>query len=146
MDIMLFSLLLDFLLDAVARCEKLKVFQGDLFLASEVPFDEVLELTLHKLETASLDQLSKLINRNFLCLLMLDSIKESLQETIILLLISQLLFCLWIECAHQLTELLFSDFLTVWLICVLREILNKGVIESLLSLSVVLFINDRSRQ
>ena len=127
------------MLDAVSGGEELELLEGDDVLAAEVPLDQVVEFILHKLEPTPLNQISKLINRHTLCLLVLDSVEEAFEEHIVLLLVGELGLTCRFEGAHELAELLLVDLAIA--VCVPFQVLHQGIEETVLRLLIVLVVD-----
>ena len=72
---------------------------------SEIPFDKVFELSLLKFEPTSFDQVFEVFHVNDIGLLMLYSVKKSIQKHVILLLVGELIIVLDLERLHQLAKL-----------------------------------------
>ena len=68
---------------------------------------------------------------------MLDPIEKSFEEHVVLLFVGEFHWMLGVKGAHQFAELLFVDFV-ISLFGEASEVADEGVVEALLSLSVVL--------
>ena len=95
--------------DAISGRKELELFHRNSFLAPEVPPDQILKLTLGELEATALDQCAELLDVNLLRALLLDAIKETLQELVVLGLVREFIRVIRIEGPHELTELIFID-------------------------------------
>ena len=132
------------LLDGLAGGEHLELLEGDLVLVLEVPLDEVLELAGLELETTPLDQLLEVIRVYRLRLLVLDSVEQSVQEHIVLLLVGELVVGLDLEGLHEVAELVLVEVLLVGRVR-RHYVLQRGQ-EPLLGLLVVLRIHRPLQQ
>ena len=127
--------------NAVSCCKELELFHRDCLFASEVPSDQVLELTLCEFKPTTFNQRSELFNVDLLSALLLDPVEESFKELVVLSLICELICIVRVEGSHQLTELLFIDsiWLTVHGIC--AQVVHQAIVESLLSCRVILRVD-----
>ena len=96
-------------LNAISCCKHFEFLESNLVLVSEVPFNEIFELSLFKFESTSLNQVFEIIDVDNIWFLMLYSVEESIQEHVVLLLIWKLIFVLNLERLHQLTELILVE-------------------------------------
>ena len=107
-----FLLLVDHL-DAVTGRKKLELLHCDHLLASEVPAHQVLELAFLELEAAALDEVSELNNADLLSVRVTNTVEQSFQKLVVLLLVCELVRSLSVECAHKLAELFLIDTLAI---------------------------------
>ena len=100
--------------DAFTLSKHLELVKGNLLLVSEIPLDQVFKLSVLEFESTSFNKLLKIVDVDDLGLLMLYTVKKSIQKHVILLLISELIVVLDLEALHKLAELIFIEFLTVF--------------------------------
>ena len=95
--------------DAVTSREQLELLHSDRLFASEVPSDQVLELTFGEFKSTAFNQLSELLNVHLLRVFLLNSVEKSFKELVVLSFISELISVIRIESPHELAEFLFID-------------------------------------
>ena len=119
--------------------EHLEFFKCDCLLVSKVPLDQILEFPFFELEPSALNKVLEIFDLDFSRLFMLDSEEQSLQEHIVLLLVSELIVVGRLIGLHEVAKLVLSQVASVR-----GETLhdrNKRGLETLLCLFVVLGVN-----
>ena len=87
-------------LDAVASGKEFELLHRNGLFSAEVPPDEVFKLALHELEATALNQIFEVHDVDLLGVFVLNAVKESLQELVVLLLVGEFVRATSIEGAH----------------------------------------------
>lgn len=123
-------------LDALARREQLELFHGDRLFAPKVPFDQIFKLTLGKVKSALLNQLSELIDADLFFFLLFDAVKNTLQKDVILLFVRELHHVFSVESSHQFAEFFLVDALAI--LGIFGQISDERIAETLVCICIVL--------
>ena len=119
-----------------ASGEQFKLLNRYLFLVPKVPLDDVFELAWLELEACSFDQFFEVFQVNHFRFLVLDSVEQSFEEHVVLLLVGEFVVRDRVKALHEFTEFVLLEALIVTAIR-LHDV-YEGFVEPVLRVLVIL--------